>query len=106
MHYYLFTYEDTRDTFSIPYDISILEAVYRVPSLNPSETAEELAARPLYNKKNEFWEAKSVGELIESLEDGEEKEALLKKVVEVKKLYNGLSETYQSSKGDKGIPLA
>ncbi|ORY28148.1 cytidine deaminase-like protein [Naematelia encephala] len=26
-HYFLFTYEDTRDAFDIPYDIQILEAV-------------------------------------------------------------------------------
>ncbi|KAJ2985061.1 hypothetical protein NUW58_g5736 [Xylaria curta] len=31
--FYLFTYEDSRDLFSIPYDIEILQEVFRVPAV-------------------------------------------------------------------------
>ncbi|KAI5476394.1 hypothetical protein MNV49_007772 [Pseudohyphozyma bogoriensis] len=103
-HYFLFTYEDTRDTFSIPYDIEIIEEVFRVPV--EGETPTQLANRALYNKSNKFWKAKSVADLVDELPEGEEKEGLRKKVEHVRGLYGKLSETYQSSKGDAGIPLA
>ena len=53
--YYLFTYEDSRDLFSIPYDIDILQEVFRVPA--PSDTPTSLAIRPLYNRRNKFFVA-------------------------------------------------
>lgn len=84
----------------------ILEQVFRVPSLSTSESPSELASRPLYNKQNKFWSALSVNDLVASLPEGEEKEKMVERVREVKKMYDGLSETYQSGKGDKGIPLA
>jgi len=31
--FYLFTYEDSRDLFSIPYDIDVLQEVFRVPAV-------------------------------------------------------------------------
>lgn len=84
----------------------ILEQVFRVPSLSTSESSTELASRPLYNKSNKFWSALSVNDLVASLPEGEEKTQLEKRVKEVKKMYDGLSETYQNGKGEKGIPLA
>ncbi|WZH49775.1 cytidine deaminase-like protein [Fusarium acuminatum] len=38
--YYLFTYEDSRDQFSIPYDIEILEEVFRVKADGLEDIAE------------------------------------------------------------------
>ncbi|KAG6361833.1 hypothetical protein INS49_010062 [Diaporthe citri] len=43
--YYLFTYEDSRDLFSIPYDIDILQEVFRVRA--PGDSDESLAAAAL-----------------------------------------------------------
>ncbi|VUC28597.1 unnamed protein product [Clonostachys rosea] len=93
--YYLFTYEDSRDLFSIPYDIDILQEVFRVKG---SETDEQVQARPLYNRDNKFFKARSVAELIDTVTDAEAKSALLSEFERVKKLYNGLSETYQNGK--------
>ncbi|CAI6047848.1 unnamed protein product [Clonostachys chloroleuca] len=93
--YYLFTYEDSRDLFSIPYDIDILQEVFRVQG---SETDEQVKARPLYNRDNKFFKARSVAELIDTVTDAEAKAALLSEFERVKKLYNGLSETYQNGK--------
>ncbi|CAG9999258.1 unnamed protein product [Clonostachys byssicola] len=93
--YYLFTYEDSRDLFSIPYDIDILQEVFRVQG---SETDEQVEARPLYNRDNKFFKARSVAELIDTVTDAEAKAALLSEFERVKKLYNGLSETYQNGK--------
>ncbi|KAL8293556.1 hypothetical protein RQP46_000257 [Phenoliferia psychrophenolica] len=103
-HYYLFTYEDTRDMFAIPHDIAILEAVFKVPV--EGESADAFAKRPLYNKENKFWKAKSVADLVGELEAGEEKDALVVKMNRVRALYGDLSDTYQKSKGSAGIPLA
>ncbi|WVQ80976.1 hypothetical protein IAT38_003083 [Cryptococcus sp. DSM 104549] len=102
-HYFLFTYEDTRDAFNIPHDIKILEEVFKVPT--PSESPYDYAARPLYNKTNAFWTARSVADLVNDLE-GEEKAAMEKRVLKIREEYNGLSGVYQKGKGNANIPLA
>ncbi|KAK0709878.1 cytidine deaminase-like protein [Lasiosphaeria miniovina] len=94
--YYLFTYEDSRDLFSIPYDIDILEQVFRVPA--PSDTPKSLAARPLYNHKNNFFTAKSLADLLQEVPDETERKHWESEVARIKELYNGLSETYQEGK--------
>ena len=94
--YYLFTYEDSRDLFSIPYDIDILEQVFRVP--NPSDTPETLAVRPLYNRKNKFFTAKSVADLLEDISDDDDRKRLAGEVTRVKELYKALDATYQAGK--------
>ncbi|KAM7215240.1 guanine deaminase [Rhypophila decipiens] len=94
--YYLFTYEDSRDLFSIPYDIDILEQVFRVPG--PSDTPETLAARPLYNRKNKFFTAKSLADLLDEIDDEAERSHWAAEIKRVKELYNSLSETYQEGK--------
>jgi tRNA(Arg) A34 adenosine deaminase TadA len=93
--YYLFTYEDSRDLFSIPYDIDILEQVFRVQG---EETEEQMGRRPLYNRRNKFFTAKSVADLIAEIENEEEKHNLSSEVIRVKELYEGLSATYQEGK--------
>jgi tRNA(Arg) A34 adenosine deaminase TadA len=96
--YYLFTYEDSRDLFSIPYDIDILQEVFRVKSTCPEETDEMLAQRPLYNRRNKFFTAKSIADLVEEIEDEKQRAKLGKEVEKIKQLYSGLSETYQQGK--------
>jgi tRNA(Arg) A34 adenosine deaminase TadA len=94
--YYLFTYEDSRDLFGIPYDIDILQSVYQVAS--PSDTEETLAARPLYNRVNKFFKASSVADLVAEIESEEEREKWMADIERVKAMYNELSDTYQKGK--------
>ncbi|CAG7556325.1 unnamed protein product [Fusarium equiseti] len=94
--YYLFTYEDSRDTFGIPYDIEILEEVFRVKT--DGESDEALRKRPLYNKSNKFFNAKSIGDLVSEIKDEEEKKYWEKEVERVKSLYNALGDEYQKNK--------
>ncbi|KAF2120054.1 cytidine/deoxycytidylate deaminase family protein [Lophiotrema nucula] len=96
--YFLFTYEDSRDLFSIPYDIDILESVFRVPSVTASESEEELSSRPLYNRTNKFFTAKSLADIVGGVEDDAEKGRLMREIDRVKGRYNALSETYQEGK--------
>lgn len=99
----MFTYEETRDTFSIPHDIRILEEVFKTPAIG--ETREDFETRPLYNRKNAFWTAQSVADLVEQLDEPHRMDAR-KEVEALKRAYNTLSEAYQSDKGHAGIPLA
>jgi tRNA(Arg) A34 adenosine deaminase TadA len=94
--YYLFTYEDSRDLFGIPYDIDILQSVYQVPS--PSDTAETLAAKPLYNRTNKFFKACSVADLVATIDDVTAKEKWTAEIVRIKAMYKDLSDTYQKGK--------
>ncbi len=94
--YFLFTYEDSRDLFSIPYDIDILEQVFRVRA--PTDTDESLAARPLYNRANKFFAAKSLMDLAAEIEDDAVRAKWIGEIDRVKGLYNALSSTYQEGK--------
>ncbi|KAL6404692.1 uncharacterized protein AUP68_11519 [Ilyonectria robusta] len=94
--YFLFTYEDSRDRFAIPYDIDILEEVFRVRAAD--EDDEALKSRALYNKVNKFFTARSLNDLVEKVEDTEKREDLRSEVERVKGLYDGLSNVYQEGK--------
>ncbi|KAI0408345.1 cytidine deoxycytidylate deaminase family protein [Xylaria palmicola] len=106
--FYLFTYEDSRDLFAIPYDIEILQEVFRVPAVPAVPAAasaegprEDLEARPLYNRRNKFFTARSLVDLVREIAEkhGEaEGRQWGDEVTRVKALYNGLSETYQKGK--------
>ncbi|KAI0100280.1 hypothetical protein GGR51DRAFT_564304 [Nemania sp. FL0031] len=105
--FYLFTYEDSRDLFAIPYDIDILQEVFRVPAVLASSdaagVAEDLHARPLYNRRNKFFTARSFEDLVREVKEKYGEEEGRKwgdEVARVKAMYNGLSDTYQKSKAD------
>jgi tRNA(Arg) A34 adenosine deaminase TadA len=100
--YFLFSYEDTRDAFGIPHDIRILREVYSVPDPDRGYVP---ADRPLYNRKNAFFEAHDIGKMIAGM-DRSSKERLVARVDDLNAAYNDLSATYQSGKGNKGIPLS
>ena len=100
--YYLFSYEDTRDSFGIPHDIRILREVYAVPDPDRDAVPED---RPLYNRRNAFFESHAIQPMVAGL-DRSSKESMVERVDALNAIYNGLSAAYQSSKGSKGIPLS
>jgi len=100
--YYLFSHEDSRDSFAIPYDIQILKGVYAVPE---PETGTVSPDRPLYNRTNQYWTSHNIGQMIASL-DRSHREQLVARVDVLNALYADLSAAYQQDKGAKGIPLA
>ncbi|WP_332700680.1 nucleoside deaminase [Devosia sp.] len=100
--YYLFSHEDSRDAFAIPYDIQILKAVYAVPDPGKDSVPPD---RPLYNRTNRYWASHNIVQMIASL-DRDNREALLGRFDDLNGLYGDLSATYQKGKGAKGIPLA
>ncbi len=99
---YLFSYEDTRDSFGIPHDIAILKEVYAVPD---PETGTVSPDRPLYNRRNAFWQSHSIMEMIASL-GGADRESFAARLDAINAFYNDASAIYQEGKGSKGIPLA
>jgi tRNA(Arg) A34 adenosine deaminase TadA len=100
--YYLFSYEDTRDTFNIPHDIRILQQVYAVPDPDRAAVA---PGRDLYNRSNDFFDSHSIQAMIGGLDRGN-KESLTARVDDLTALYAELSDIYQRDKGKKGIPLS
>ncbi|KAH7161488.1 cytidine deaminase-like protein [Dactylonectria macrodidyma] len=101
--YFLFTYEDSRDRFAIPYDIEILEEVFRVRATGEGDEA--LKERALYNKVNKFFTAQSLGDLVNRVDDAQRREELRLEVERIKGLYDGLSDVYQEGKS-KGADTA
>ncbi len=100
--YYLFSYEDTRDSFGIPHDIAILKEVFAVPDPGTAGVSPD---RPLYNRVNAFWQSHSITLMIAGLDEGD-RERLLARLEAINAFYNGVSVLYQEGKGSKGIPLA
>jgi tRNA(Arg) A34 adenosine deaminase TadA len=89
--YYFFTYQDSRDAFGIPHDLTILKEVFGVDDGG-------------YRRNNAFWNCYSIRDLVES-EPEPRRSQLRDQDQRIRDIYAGLSERYQSSKGDNDIPL-
>ena len=96
--YYLFSHEDSRDTFNIPHDIRIINEVFGNTGTDN---------RTLYNRKNAFWQSYSIAEMIAGVDhSNNDREVLLSRIENLTKVYAQLSDVYQRNKGNAGIPLA
>ena len=100
--YYLFSHQDSADSFAIPYDIQILKAVYTVPDPDRAAAA---PGRDLYNRQNAYFASHDMSHMIGGLDRGS-KERLTARVDDITALYADLSANYQAGKGHKGIPLS
>jgi tRNA(Arg) A34 adenosine deaminase TadA len=100
--YYLFSHQDSADSFAIPYDIQILKAVYAVPDPDRAEAA---PTRDLYNRTNPYFVSHDISRMIAGLDRGN-KERLTARIDDLTALYADLSAIYQRDKGKKGIPLS
>lgn len=89
--YYLFSHEDSRDSFAIPHDLKILKEVF---TLAPGG----------YNARNLYWQSHDIQRTLASLDRGN-REALTARVEDITALYGDLSAIYQANKGSAGIPL-
>ena len=89
--YYLFHYEETESTFNIPYDLKILKEVFKID-------------KGQYSKINSFWQSYSIIEEIKELKNSEN-DKLFVKIKEIHKIYEDISNNYQSSKNSNHIPL-
>ncbi|CAM6121276.1 unnamed protein product [Calypogeia fissa] len=111
--YYLFSYEDTRDSFVMPYDIEILQEVFVVPPIVPSgagaatgsaaslsgkESAAVAEERPLYNRSNKFWTSHHIRKMIEALQPSSSRTELEARVAKLKQDYADFSNVYQDSR--------
>jgi len=100
--YYLFSHQDSADSFAIPYDIQILKAVYAVPD---PDRAAPAPGRDLYNRTNPYFVSHDIARMIGGLDRGS-KERLTARMDDLGALYADLSAIYQRDKGHKGIPLS
>lgn len=89
--YYLFGYEQTRDTFHIPHDLRILKEVFGCDD-------------GAYVRDNAYWESHDIVHMIAAQTDLENA-SLEARVEELTRVYGELSELYQASKPDNAIPL-
>jgi tRNA(Arg) A34 adenosine deaminase TadA len=100
--YFLFSHQDSADSFAIPYDIQILKAVYAVPDPDRDAAA---PGRDLYNRSNAYFTSHDMSRMIAGLDRGN-KERLTARVDDLTALYADLSAIYQRGKGHAGIPLS
>ena len=89
--YYLFSHEDSRDSFAIPHDLKILKEVF---TLEPGG----------YNAENAYWKSYSLRRLVRDLPETE-RARLEKRIGTISDKYDALSSDYQDGKADNDIPL-
>ena len=89
--YYLFSHQDSRDSFNIGHDLKILKEVFRH---DPGG----------YAKKNNYWTAYRIPELISEF-DPQEQVAFNQRIENLKTIYAAMSDVYQSNKENTHIPL-
>lgn len=89
--YYLFSHEDSRDSFAIPHDLKILKEVF---TLEPGG----------YNSENAYWKSFALRRLLRDLPEAD-RSALEQRAEAISRRYDALSATYQDGKGENDIPL-
>ncbi len=89
--YYLFSHEDSRDSFNIGHDLKILKEVFKH---DPGG----------YARENYYWKSYSLRRLIDECKDKTE-ESFRLRVNRLQKTYAELSKIYQQNKDDTDIPL-
>lgn len=89
--YYLFSHEDSRDSFAIPHDLRILKEVF---TLDPGG----------YSAENAYWKSFSLRRLARALPEADRRD-LEARIAHISDLYDDMSATYQAGKGDNDIPL-
>ena len=89
--HYLFSHEDSRDSFAIPHDLKILKEVF---TLDPGG----------YNAENAYWKSWSLRRLARELPQ-EDRQRLEARITAISKRYDELSKVYQTSKAGNDIPL-
>ncbi|MDW6024949.1 nucleoside deaminase [Mesorhizobium sp. BAC0120] len=90
--YYLFSHEDSRDSFAIPHDLRILKEVFR---LDPGG----------YSAENAYWKSYSLKKLVRELPEPE-RSRLQDRIASISARYDQLSERYQVGKSGNDIPLS
>ena len=90
--YYLFSHEDSRDSFAIPHDLKILKEVF---TLDPGG----------YNAENAYWKSFSLRRLVRASAAGGAVKAGSADRHGSRARYDELSAGYQAGKADNDIPL-
>jgi tRNA(Arg) A34 adenosine deaminase TadA len=90
--YYLFSHQDSRDSFAIPHDLKILKEVFR---LDPGG----------YNAENAYWKSYSLRRLVREL-PADQRAAGEARIARIAGRYDELSRGYQATKDENDIPLS
>lgn len=89
--FYLFSHEDSRDSFAIPHDLKILKEVF---TLDPGG----------YNAENAYWKSYSIRKLVRALPEAD-RARLEVRIAAISTRYDALSAEYQDGKVNNDIPL-
>jgi tRNA(Arg) A34 adenosine deaminase TadA len=89
--HYLFSHEDSRDSFAIPHDLRILKEVF---TLDPGG----------YRAENAYWKSFGLRRLVRELPEPVRREAEAR-IGRIAATYDDLSRIYQASKAGNDIPL-
>ena len=90
--YYLFSHEDSRDSFVIPHDLNILWEVFGLKAGQ-------------YRKNNKFWRCHSMVEWCEKEAPAALQSELQQTIRSLKARYTAASNLYQQKKEENSIPL-
>jgi tRNA(Arg) A34 adenosine deaminase TadA len=88
---YLFSYQDSKNTFKIPFDLQQFKDIFKLPGGD-------------YNRKNAFWTSYDLISLIKKC-DQKTRAGFMARVQKLKKQYDEMSAVYQKTKVNTDIPF-
>ncbi len=89
--FYLFSHEESRDSFAIPHDLRILKEVF---GLEPGG----------YRRQNAYWSARAISDLLPP-PGAKRRGEFESRIAAIRDEYGRLSQRYQRSKDENEIPL-
>ncbi len=89
--HFLFSHEDSRDSFAIPHDLRILKEVFTLDAGG-------------YNSENAYWSSSNIKHAIRAC-DPETRAGFEARVAALEEKYAAMSDVYQANKTDTEIPL-
>lgn len=89
--YYLFSHEDSRDSFNIGHDLRILQEVFKQPPGG-------------YARSNAYWRGHSIRQMVDRCHEADQSR-FAQQVARISARYDALSQSYQASKSTNEIPF-
>ena len=89
--YYLFSHEDSRDSFNIGHDLKILKEVFKCEPAG-------------YARENAYFTGHSIRDLVAQC-DEDSRSRFTARIADISAAYDRLSDIYQAGKSDNDIPL-
>ncbi|EPS98487.1 hypothetical protein FOMPIDRAFT_1126487 [Fomitopsis schrenkii] len=94
----IFTHAEARERFDDPYDAEVIRAVFLPPHESEAGDA-DAEGRVLYNRKNRFFEAVYLPDMLDDVRDEQARAVLAERIQSLREVYAGLMDEQRRENG-------